>query len=226
MINDVAGQAAIALELAARRADTEKLTLFADRDRIGRDLHDLAIQRLFATGMTLQSVLKITDKPAVRERVTHAVTDLDDTIKVIRSTIFALAEHDTPTHTPGLRTQILQVCQDTTELLGFAPAVRFTGPVDYQAPEHAIEHAVAVVREALSNIARHAGATRAAVDLETTDAHLLLRITDNGTGIPNTGRRSGLNNLTDRATELGGTFTTTPAPDGTGTTLHWQIPLD
>jgi signal transduction histidine kinase len=225
MVNDVAGQAAVALELAVRRADADKLALFADRDRIGRDLHDLAIQRLFATGMTLQSVLKITEKSAVRDRVTRAVEDLDDTIKVIRSTIFALGEHETAGQPDGLRSQILQVCQDFSEPLGFTPAVRFTGPVDYEAPEQAVEHAVAVVREALSNVARHAGASRVAVDLETADGQLRLRITDDGGGLPDGGRRSGLANLADRAADLGGTFTTSLA-EGGGTVLLWQVPLD
>jgi signal transduction histidine kinase len=225
MINDVAGQAAVTLELAARRADADKLALFADRDRIGRDLHDLAIQRLFATGMTLQSVLKITEKPAVRDRVQHAVADLDDTIKVIRSTIFALQEHETAGQVQGLRTQVLQVCQDSTGLLGFAPAVRFTGPVDYEAPEQAVEHAVAVVREALSNTARHAAASRASVDLATGDGMLRLRISDNGIGLSDEGRRSGLANLADRAAGLGGTFNAGSGEDG-GTVLLWQVPLD
>jgi signal transduction histidine kinase len=225
MLNDVAAQAAVALELAARRADADKLALFADRDRIGRDLHDLAIQRLFATGMTLQSVLKITEKAAVRDRVTNAVANLDDTIKVIRSTIFALQEHETAGQAQGLRTQVLQVCQDSTELLGFAPAVRFTGPVDYEAPEQSVEHAVAVVREALSNVARHAGASQVAVDLETGNGVLSLRIADNGMGLPDTGRRSGLANLADRAAALGGTFSASPGSSG-GTVLLWQVPLD
>lgn len=227
MLGDVALQAAVVLELGARRDDTERLTLFADRDRIGRDLHDLAIQRLFATGMTLQSVLRITEKSAVRDRVTRAVVDLDDTIKVIRSTIFALQEHETPGLVPALRAQTLQVCQDCTELLGFTPAVRFTGPVDYEVPEQAVEHVLAVVREALSNVARHAGASQAAVDLETGDGQLRLKITDDGVGLPDAdgGRRSGLANIADRATALGGTFTTGPG-EGGGTVLLWQIPLD
>ena len=107
MLADVGGQAAVALELADRRADAEKLTLYDDRDRIGRDLHDLAIQRLFATGMTLQSVLKITEKSGVRDRVTRAIADIDDAIKVIRSTVFALSEHgDGDGDQPGLRAQV------------------------------------------------------------------------------------------------------------------------
>jgi signal transduction histidine kinase len=226
MISDVAEQAAVALEVAERRADSERLALFADRDRIGRDLHDLAIQRLFATGMTLQSVLKITEKQAVRERVTNAVADLDDTIKVIRSTIFALSDHDTVERIPSLRAQVLQVCQEATGPLGFAPAVRFTGPVDYEVPDEAIEHCLAVTREALSNVARHAGATRVSVDLETADGYLTLRVGDNGVGIgEDVTRRSGLGNISDRAEALGGSAAFGPGETG-GTVLTWRVPLE
>ncbi|NUR32078.1 MAG: GAF domain-containing protein [Catenulispora sp.] len=225
VLSDVGDQAAVALELADRRADAEKLALFADRDRIGRDLHDLAIQRLFATGMTLQSVLRITEKQAVRDRVTNAVADLDDTIKVIRSTIFALSEHDAPAQLPSLRADVLQICQDAAETLGFAPAVRFTGPVDFEVPEQAAEHVLAVTREALSNAARHAEASKVEVSLETADGFLLLRIADDGIGIPDGGRRSGLANVADRAAELHGDFTVEPGPAG-GTVLLWRIPLD
>ncbi|MEY9857806.1 signal transduction histidine kinase [Catenulispora sp. GAS73] len=225
MLTEVGGQAAVALELAARRADADVLALYADRDRIGRDLHDLAIQRLFAAGMTLQSVLKITEKASVRERVTKAVEGLDDTIKVIRSTIFALSEHAAPEAAPGLRSQVLQVCHDAAEVLGFSPAVRFTGPVDFEAPEAAVEHVLAVTREALSNVARHARAARVEVDLETADGFLELRVADDGVGIPDGGRRSGLANIAERAAGLGGDCTVGPRESG-GTVLVWRVPLD
>jgi signal transduction histidine kinase len=225
MLTEVGGQAAVALELADRRSDADLLALYADRDRIGRDLHDLAIQRLFATGMTLQSVLKITEKQAVRDRVNRAVSELDDTIKVIRSTIFALSEHATGEELPGLRAQVLQICQDAAVTLGFTPAVRFTGPVDYEVSDEAAEHALAVAREALSNVARHAKASKAEVDVATVDGFLVLRVTDDGLGVPQDSvRRSGLGNLADRAAELGGDFTVRPA-EGGGTVLEWRVPL-
>ena len=227
MLTEVGGQAAVALELAERRTDADLLALYADRDRIGRDLHDLAIQRLFATGMTLQSVLKITEKQAVRDRVNKAVAELDDTIKVIRSTIFALSEHAGAEETPGLRAQVLQICQDAAATLGFTPAVRFTGPVDYEVSDEAAEHALAVTREALSNVARHAQASKAEVDVATVDGFLVLRVTDNGIGIPpDSVRRSGLGNLAGRAAELDGEFTVEPAGEGGGTALTWRVPLE
>jgi len=226
MLTEVGGQAAVALELADRRSDADLLALFADRDRIGRDLHDLAIQRLFATGMTLQSVLKITEKQAVRERVNKAVSELDDTIKVIRSTIFALSEQGGPEQLPGLRSQLLQVCQDSVAALGFSPSVRFTGPVDFEVSDEAADHALAVAREALSNVARHAQASKAEVDVTTAEGFLTLRIADNGVGTPaQAGRRSGLGNIADRASALDGEFSLAAA-DGGGTVLTWRIPLE
>jgi signal transduction histidine kinase len=225
MVTEVGGQAAVALELADRRSDADLLALYSDRDRIGRDLHDLAIQRLFACGMTLQSVLKITEKQAVRDRVNRAVSELDDTIKVIRSTIFALSEHATSDEAPGLRAQVLQVCQDSAEVLGFSPAVRFTGPVDFEVSDEAVDHALAVAREALSNVARHAKASRVDVDVATTEGFLVLRVADDGVGMPDGGRRSGLGNLAERAAALGGEFKVGPGQDG-GTVLVWRVPLD
>jgi signal transduction histidine kinase len=224
MLTEVGGQVAIALELADRRSDADLLTLYADRDRIGRDLHDLAIQRLFATGMTLQSVLKITEKQQVRDRVNKSVAELDDTIKVIRSTIFALSEHANREEQPGLRAQVLQICQDSAEILGFTPALRFTGPVDFEVPEETAEHALAVTREALSNIARHAQASRAEVDVATANGFLILRVADDGVGIPEGGRRSGLGNLAERAAQLGGDFSIAPG-EANGTVLLWRVPL-
>jgi signal transduction histidine kinase len=175
--------------------------------------------------MTLQSVLKLTEKQAVRDRVTRAVSDLDDTIKVIRSTIFALSEQDAPDTGSGLRSRVLEVCQDAAGPLGFSPAVRFTGPVDIEVGEQTAEHALAVAREALSNAARHAHATKVSVDLETADGQLVLRIADDGVGLGQSTRRSGLANLADRAEALGGSFTVRPGDDG-GTVLLWTAPVD
>jgi signal transduction histidine kinase len=120
---------------------------------------------------------------------------------------------------------VLQICQDAAVTLGFTPAVRFTGPVDYEVSDEAAEHALAVAREALSNVARHAKASKAEVDVATVDGFLVLRVTDDGLGVPQDSvRRSGLGNLADRAAELGGDFTVRPA-EGGGTVLEWRVPL-
>ncbi len=221
---DLAVQGAVVLELAERRRDSELLSLYADRDRIGRDLHDLAIQRLFATSMSLQGAYKITQKPAVARRIAQAVADLDDTIKVIRSTIFALHAHeDDSDDPPGVRAEVMEVCEQAARTLGFTPGVRFTGPVDHLVNAEVADHLLAVLREALSNAARHARASRVDVDLTVDGASVALTVTDNGVGIAPGTRRSGLANLRERAQQLGGTFTAEPRADG-GTVLAWKVP--
>jgi signal transduction histidine kinase len=226
LASDLAVQAAVVLELADRRREGELLSLYADRDRIGRDLHDLAIQRLFATSMSLQGAYKITQKPAVAKRISQAITDLDDTIKVIRSTIFALHSHELGEQgSPGLRSQVIESCERVAEQLGFAPSVRFAGPVDTLVPEAVAEHVVAVLREALSNAARHAHASRVEVAVSVDGANVTLTVLDDGVGVPEGGRRSGLANLAERAQQLGGDFSLLPGAAG-GTVLTWSAPTD
>ena len=221
---DLGMQAAVVLELAERRKDGELLSLYADRDRIGRDLHDLAIQRLFATSMSLQGAYKITQKPAVARRIAQAIEDLDDTVKVIRSTIFALHAHDLDQDdAPSVRAQVMEECERAARSLGFTPAVRFTGPVDVLVAEEIATHLLPVLRETLSNAARHAHATRVDVDLAASDSRTVLTVADDGVGIPAGGRRSGLENLRERAEQLGGSFTTVPGPAG-GTVATWSVP--
>ena len=226
LVSDLAVQAAVALELADRRRDSELLSLYADRDRIGRDLHDLAIQRLFATSMSLQGAYKITQKPAVAKRIATAITDLDDTIKVIRSTIFALHSHGLGDEDgQSVRAQVIEACERVAEQLGFNPSVRFTGPVDTLVPEETADHLVAVLREALSNAARHAQASKVDVEVAADGAEVTLTVVDDGVGIPAKGRRSGLANLAERAGQLGGRFSAEPGDTG-GTVLVWRVPID
>jgi signal transduction histidine kinase len=221
LLETFAAQAAIALELAERRRDAERVVLLEDRDRIAKDLHDTVIQRLFATAMTLMSAIKITQRRDVAVRVQRAVDDLDDTIRQIRSTIFAL--QISPDEEQTLRTRLHDVVDTAAESLGFAPAVRFEGLLDIVVDDATAENLIAVLQEALSNVARHAEATRVDVTL-TAGADLLLCVTDNGIGITDTGRRSGLANMQTRAERLGGTFDVRPA-DGGGTLLEWRVPL-
>ncbi|MFI0737468.1 GAF domain-containing protein [Streptomyces sp. NPDC021100] len=220
-----AGQTGLAMELAERRADTAQLALLEDRDRIARDLHDLAIQRLFATGMTLQSADRFIDHPEAAERVRRAVGDLDETIKIIRSTIFGLRSRETaPQH--GLRTRAVRAVAEAGTSLGFAPSLRMEGLLDTQVPREAADDAVAVLAEALANVARHAEAGTVDVAVVNEGGALVLTVTDDGIGMPPTAtRRSGLRNLTERAERHGGTLTLTTPPGGTGTHLEWRIPL-
>jgi len=221
---ELAVQAAVVLELAERRRDSELLSLYADRDRIGRDLHDMAIQRLFATSMSLQGAYKITEKSAVARRIAQAISDLDDTIKVIRSTIFALHAHGRGEEVLGVRAQVIGVCEQAAGTLGFTPGVRFTGPVDNLIGWQVAEQLLAVLREALSNTARHARGSRVDVDLAANTSLVSLTVTDDGVGLPAGGRRSGLANLESRAAQLGGTFSVQPGTEG-GTVLRWTAPV-
>jgi signal transduction histidine kinase len=222
MLVTFASQAGIALELAEHRRQAERVAVFEDRDRIARDLHDLVIQRLYATGISLQGAVGMIGAPEVAGRVSQAVDALDETIREIRSTIFALQAR--PQDRPaGLRARIVAVADQMTSLLGFAPALQLDGPLDTGVPAEVADHLLGALREALSNAARHAAATSVEVRVR---AHgdLSLTVTDNGVGFSPGGRRSGLANLEQRARAFGGSLTLEPVPAG-GTQLHWQVPL-
>ncbi|MEU4119890.1 GAF domain-containing protein [Kitasatospora sp. NPDC028055] len=218
-----AGQAAVAMELAERRRDSEQVALLEERDRIARDLHDLAIQRLFATGMTLQGATRFIDHPEATDRVLRAIDDLDETAKTIRATIFGLRLREKGPAATGLRTRIVEVLERAARSLGFAPRLQMSGLLDVTVPPEIAEAAVAVLEEALSNAARHAKAS--AVDVTVTAGEeLTVAVTDDGVGLPEGGRRSGLANLADRATALGGAFTADARQEG-GSELVWRVPL-
>jgi signal transduction histidine kinase len=223
-----AAQAGVALELAATRAEAERLSLYEDRDRIARDLHDLVIQRLYATGMSLEGTMPMITRPEIASRITNAVDAMDETIKDIRATIFALQARGTTTR-PDLRRDIVAVVDEMTPLLGFAPSLRLGAGVGGEIGPEVAEQALAALREALSNAARHAQASQVDVTVDVDAGGLLtVQVTDNGTGLPEGGgRRSGLGNLARRAEKLGGELLLTPADPGApapGTRLQWRVP--
>jgi signal transduction histidine kinase len=222
MLLAFAEQSAIVLELAERRRDAERLTMLEDRDRIAKDLHDLVIQRLFATGITLSGAARLTTRPEVASRIQHTINDLDDTIRQIRSTIFAL---QTPPgeRLAGLRSQILAVVRGAEESLGFAPAVSLEGLLDTAVPDDVADQLLAVLGEALSNVTRHAHASKVVITVEARH-ELLLRVADDGVGIEPGGRRGGLRNMIERAAALGGECTI-GRRDGGGTVVEWRVPL-
>lgn len=218
-----AGTAAVAMELAERRSDAEQIVLLEERDRIARDLHDLAIQRLFATGMTLQSAGRFIEHPEASERVERAVDDLDETIKIIRSTIFGLRSH-VAEEGENLRARTVRAVAGAAAGLGFSPSLRKEGLLDTQVSRFVADHVLAVLGESLANVARHARATRVDVVLRTDGREVVLSVADNGIGISDGGRRSGLRNLSDRAERCGGTMELS-SPDGGGTLLVWRVPM-
>jgi signal transduction histidine kinase len=223
MLEAFADQAALGLELARQRRETEQLSLFRDRDRIARDLHDTVIQRLFATGMQLESSMRFMTGPEASERVQSAVSDLDKTIKEIRSTIYSLQRSDR-SPSSSLRARIVELIEELTPALGFTPNLRLEGLVDTRVSTDVGENLLPVLREALSNTARHARADRADVSVVVDDDSVTLTVTDDGVGLPADGRRSGLANLDARASALGGMFTAHHAPEG-GTEVSWRVPL-
>jgi signal transduction histidine kinase len=222
MAGSFAAQAGIVLALADGRRDAEQLTMLQDRERIARDLHDLVIQRLYATGMSLQGVVPLITRPEVNDRVNRAVDAMDETIKEIRSAIFAL-QVPRKVARAGTRERVLDILEAMTEPLGFAPSLSLVGDLGDQLPAPAVEQLLVALREALSNAARHAGASRVEVTVAA-GRNLVLVVRDNGVGMTDTTRRSGLANLAERAAQLGGTLHVGPA-GATGTELRWQVPL-
>ena len=221
LLESFAGQASLVLELAEKQRAERQLGIFADRDRIARDLHDHVIQRLFAAGLNLQSTLQRCAEHEVRLRLQQTVEQLDQTVREIRTSIFDLHHPSTGTGS-SLRRRLLDVVTEVTEATSLAPSVQITGPVDSTVPAKLGEHAEAVLREALSNAVRHSRATELQVSIEAGDS-LSIEVTDNGLGIPDDAARSGLLNLEKRAWECHGSSVVRTGGDGTR--IHWVVPL-
>lgn len=221
-------QAALTLVLAEIQREQKRLAVFEDRDRIARDLHDLVIQRLFATGMLLQGSLRTLNDaaaPGAANRVSTAIDQLDITVKEIRQTIFALQE---PMDGPAiaLRGRVMQEVSQAAQAWGLAPTVRFTGPIDSLVTAQIGEQAVATLREALTNVGKHAQATRVEVAVSVVEHELVITVSDDGVGFDPGVRTSGLTNLQARAVGLGGGFDVESMAGAPGTTVRWHIPLD
>ena len=215
-----ADHAGLAIDRLRAVEEREELVVVSERERIARDLHDLVIQRLFATGMHLEGVrMAVTDEP-LGGQLKKAADDIGLTIKDIRGTIFELQSRSDD----SLRASVRKLVKEYVPLLGFSPAVRTTGPVDTAVPDSVTREVLAVLREALSNIARHALAESAAVELEVSESHLRVQVSDDGTGVQAERQESGLRNARRRATALGGTFALTPNSP-TGTVFTWRVPL-
>jgi signal transduction histidine kinase len=215
-----ARQAALALQVTQAREDQERLAVLEDRDRIGRDLHDLVIQRLFAVGLGLQGTARFVDRPEATKRLEQAVDDLDATIKDIRRTIFALGRSETA---DDVQAEVTQLVERAASTLKFRPTLTFEGPVRTLVPDDLVPDLLAVLGETLSNAGRHAQASAGSVRLHVGD-ELVLTVMDDGQGMGADVVESGLANIRRRAERRGGTFVVESRP-GEGTTLRWAVPL-
>jgi signal transduction histidine kinase len=220
LLSSFADQAALALERARSQDARELLVVLEDRERIARDLHDVVIQRLFATGMQLQSTVPHTTRPEVARRINAAVDDLDATIRDIRRSIFELR---TPVGTT-LRSELRDTVDAAAGPLGFRPTLQTSGPVDSAVPDDIVPELLAVLGEALSNVTRHARASAVRVSVRAADGQVMICVEDDGVGTDPSHARGGLANLRDRALDLGGTFEIRPGTGG-GTLLDWRVPL-
>lgn len=222
MAEAFAGQAAMALELADARADQQRLSVLEDRDRIARDLHDHVIQRLFAVGLDVQSLAAALEEGGVRERLTTAVRDLDETIRQIRTSIFALRQDRVTAQT--VRESALRLVVELEPVLGLHPEVRFSGPLDTLVDERLVDDVRAVLREALTNVAKHARASKVSVAVGVERNRLKVQVLDDGVGLPRRPHAGGLANLEARAEEHGGVLALDNRARG-GLRLEWTVPL-
>ena len=220
MLRIFAGQAALALERARAQDEREQILVLEDRERIARDLHDVVIQRLFATGLHLQTAAQLASRPDVAQRISGAVDDLDTTIRDIRTAIFELR---TPV-SAALRTEIRDLVSGAEQSLGFRPELRLDGPVDSAVPDELRPDLLAVIRETLSNAARHARASAVRVGVQAGNGRVTVTVTDNGVGTADAEPRGGLVNLRERAERHGGTFMLRTASP-TGTEAVWWVPV-
>jgi signal transduction histidine kinase len=222
MVAGFANQASLAIELAEGRQEQQRVVMHDERDRIAADLHDHIIQRLFVSGLSLQRIAG-TATGTMAADLFDTIADLDDTISQIRTTIFQL-HRGSRDGDDGLRSRLLDVVTEVTSALGFAPDVRFTGLLELTVPDMVADDLVAVLREALSNVAHHARARWARVAVTAADDLLTLDVADDGVGFSGSTRRSGLASLRVRAERHGGRFTII-ARKPTGTQLSWSAPL-
>jgi len=220
MAADFADQASVALELIKSRTAQQLVLVQEDRARIARDLHDHVIQQLFGTGLQLQSIAGATDGPTGK-KIIESVSNIDGAIAQIRTAIFALAMPRTG-ESVTVRHRLIDLVTEMTLSLGRAPTIEFSGPVDLVVTGSLADDVLAVAREALTNTARHARAEMSSMRLTTDGTAIQLTVDDDGHGIGESTRRSGLSNLEARAHARGGSCTVDSGP--TGTRLTWRVP--
>jgi signal transduction histidine kinase len=221
LVEALAVAAGFAVENARLHQRAAQAAIFEDRDRLARDLHDTVIQRLFAVGLSLQSMVAMAGSPALADRLEAAVSAIDDTIRQVRVSIFELGSAG-----DGVRDAVLSLVRDLTPMIGFRVPVSFAGPIDAVVPDQVVDHLLATIREALTNVGRHAHATEASISLSVEGGLCRLVVVDNGRGAVGAARGGGglgLINLRSRAEKLDGEFSVEHSE--TGTTLRWQVPV-
>jgi signal transduction histidine kinase len=220
MAAEFAAQAGVAIELGRAREDRQHLEIVSERSRIARDLHDHVIQRLFGAGLSLQSIAVAA--PALSAKISAQVDAIDAAITDIRTAIFTLRQTSGTT----TRHRILDIATESVSGLGFTPRVTFTGPVDLFVYDQLADDVSAVVRETLSNVAQHANARTASVEIRADEERVIVTVDDDGVGIaPDPTRHSGTGNLAARAEARGGTFELLRRESG-GTRAVWIAVLD
>jgi len=218
-----ADQAALALQLAAQQRAARELDVLGDRDRIARDLHDHVIQRLFAVGLSMQSTQRRTKSPELQRRLGESIEQMHEIVQEIRTAIFDL--HGGAAGETGLRLRhrLHDAIAELTDDAPLHPTVSMSGTLD-TVPAPLAEHVEAVVREAVSNVVRHARASTLSVSVSVKDDLLRILVADDGTGLPEGVSQSGLSNLRERAESSGGSFSIVTRPEG-GVLLEWTAPL-
>ncbi len=224
VVETLAVAAGIAIANARLHARVSELSVAEDRDRIARDLHDTVIQRLYGIGLSLQGTLRLVDDTQAKARIQESLDELDTTIRQIRTAIFELEAPSSPGL--GLRTRVVVLANESGRGLGFEPEVRFVGPLDTRVSDELSAHVLAVLREALANVARHAEARRVEIEVRLEDGDLQAIVTDDGVGVSRrgTGTGMGLRNMAERAEDLGGSCTVAHR-EGGGTEVRWRVPV-
>ena len=213
--------AGIAIENARLHGLVRDRALTEDRDRIARDLHDSVIQRLFAIGLSLQGTARLVERPEAVMRIGEAIEKLDETIRQLRKAIFDI---ELTINKEGLHPKVLDLVHELRPVLGLHPQVSFSGPVDKVVTGQLSEEVLAVLREALTNVGKHARANQVVITIAAGD-ELRLVVADDGDGIGDaTSTGLGLKNLRQRAERLGGSVELGRSREG-GTRLTWHVPI-